>query len=467
MLSGSLVVFAHVIAALTVAASAACTPVGYNCINTTTYSYCGTDGNLYKLNCPQGTQCIFNGTGYIPCNNGEVLSTPYTPNYKCDATKCNSDHCRCASSTPPIANPLQLVTFTVDDGISSANWNVISQIIDYGHKNPNGCNITFTWFMSFDNDPPCNMIPYIPARDSEIADHTYHHVGYAAIDEMEQGRTLLSQCAKIPASSITGFRPPYLQQAPWTLDAMMALNLTYLSGSEDSYEDAGGTIGKKLWPYTLDYGQPGICSSYCGPGMVWPGIWSIPMVSLDDPNGTSLAMMDPNYTGSALHDIYMQNFNANYNGNRAPFGIYIHSPYLIEDPTRIATLNQIISEMLQMKDVWFVAMDDVIRYMKNPVPSGSLSPPFRCPGKPLPNITTPVPSVANQTKQIPAPINITSTVKPPDKSTGETPAPPRRTDPIPSPPSLSIPHTSAAEENTTLYPAVIYFCLAVLLKIIE
>jgi len=324
----------------------------------------------------------------MPCSGADAGM--YMDKYSCDESQCQAPDCRCASFDPPIDNPIQLVSFTIDDAINAPYWDAVQEIVDYGHKNPNGCNITMTWFMSFDADPPCNMIPYIPSRYNEIAAHTIHHASYAAIDEIADSMYRASQCGGIKESDVVGYRPPYMMNAAWSYQALQALNFTYFSSNIDSYGDSGNTNGKRYWPYTLDFGVHGTCLDHCDPDMKAPGLWSVPMPPVTKDDGTVVSVMDPPFVGKDLEDIYMQSFMRHYNGNRSPFGIYIHSRWITDDPTRIDSINNIIEKMLSYDDVWFVSVRDVVKYMKDPKPAGTKDIPyFICPGPTPPEMVRP------------------------------------------------------------------------------
>jgi hypothetical protein len=177
--------------------------------------------------------------------------------------------------------------------------------------------------------------------------------------------------------------------------------MEYFSSNLDSFPDAGNSPGKTLWPYTLDNGVRGLCYEHCDVKRKYPGIWSLPMNTLYGPDTTLPAkyLMDANLTGDELYDTYMANFLRHYNGNRAPFGIYTHPNWFISDPSRIDTINRFLAAVLKMSDVYVVSMENVIRYMKNPVAAGSPLVPFPCnysaPIEPLPPIRPPPTTTSN------------------------------------------------------------------------
>lgn len=59
----------------------------------------------------------------------------------------------------------------------------------------------------------------------------------------------------------------------------------------------------------------------------YPGVFEVPLYELQDAAGTQLASMDP--TGD-IYTILKTNFDMNYLGNRAPFGVYTHAPWFTE-----------------------------------------------------------------------------------------------------------------------------------------
>jgi hypothetical protein len=92
-----------------------------------------------------------------------------------------------------------------------------------------------------------------------------------------------------------------------------------------------------------------------------------------------ISTTDLPYVGQELHDYYYKNFMFHYEGNRSPFGIWLHPTWLVANSSRITWLNNFLQEILQKPNVWVVSGEDVIAYMKNPVNSTSKTVPFKCP----------------------------------------------------------------------------------------
>ena len=69
--------------------------------------------------------------------------------------------------------------------------------------------------------------------------------------------------------------------------------------------------------------------------------------------------------GGDVYTTFVTNFEETYNGNRAPFPIYLHAPWFTDD--NIAATNKFIEYALSKGDVYFVTMKELINWMKNPI----------------------------------------------------------------------------------------------------
>jgi hypothetical protein len=66
-------------------------------------------------------------------------------------------------------------------------------------------------------------------------------------------------------------------------------------------------------------------NNVCGSDLKLPGVWEIPMYAVQSASGTA-QLMDVYLAGSPSDVTAWSNtnFDRHYNGNRQPFGIYIH-----------------------------------------------------------------------------------------------------------------------------------------------
>lgn len=115
-----------------------------------------------------------------------------------------------------------------------------------------------------------------------------------------------------------------------------------------------GVVDDCYWPYTLDNGLANDCwNNVCGSDLKLPGmylllllllrvktnfslilkigVWEIPMYAVND-NKNTAQLMDV-YLAGTPSDVTAwseTNFERHYNGNRAPFGIYVHPSKLFK-----------------------------------------------------------------------------------------------------------------------------------------
>ncbi|MBN1983516.1 MAG: polysaccharide deacetylase family protein [Chitinivibrionales bacterium] len=243
----------------------------------------------------------------------------------------------------------------------------------------------------------------------EIGNHTDDHVTAFATDE-GTWKTKMLKCnsdlsgAGISASSIVGFRTPFLQYTNATFKAIKSVGFVYDCSVEEGFQtdQTGGTF---FWPYTLDSGSPGnklfvewemagyeVLTSY-------PGVWEMPcyviVVPTDDEcekyglqkglrerihkkidyfdvvNGkiTGLdynLLYEAGLSGTEMGKVMCYSLDLHYNGNRSPFNFGAHSNYYGE-ADRISGLKYFLDYALQKPDVRVVPAIKVVDWMKNPI----------------------------------------------------------------------------------------------------
>ena len=80
------------------------------------------------------------------------------------------------------------------------------------------------------------------------------------------------------------------------------------------------------------------------------------------------------YSTETFYQTLVNNFNAHYTGNRAPYGIWLHPAFLMGDPTRVEDLNRFISYANAQQDVHFVTVTEALAWMQDPVKAASYAP---------------------------------------------------------------------------------------------
>ncbi|MEM8598649.1 MAG: T9SS type A sorting domain-containing protein [Bacteroidota bacterium] len=346
--------------------------------------------------------------------------------YECPAT-CTLPTCHCASTAPPDglapAETPQFLLLTFDDCVLPATEARLRPILD-GLTNPDGRALPRTYFVSRTNCPTsitdstdAALVRALYLAGHEIANHTERHdtdetfsdgEWAAAIDGQ---RRFLIQEAGLPASAMSGFRAPFLRTNPALFRAVDALGFRYeASLLEQPYEDAepfgqppvSTDPSAYVWPHTLDHGAGVACGFFVANGCPddpLPGLWTIPAWSYVDPAGldadsttfygafdigTPLGGVFP-ISGDRLLDLYVANFRARYDGNRAPFNVYLHAS-TITDAGRQDEVRRVLEAALAKPDVWAITMDGLIAWMQDPVPASEMTAWFAdyCSARPCP-----------------------------------------------------------------------------------
>lgn len=114
------------------------------------------------------------------------------------------------------------------------------------------------------------------------------------------------------------------------------------------------------------------------------------MITLDS-NGAP-HLMDPYndpilsapITSDTVTNAYKTAFDASYAGNKAPFGVYMHPTWLVNRPgqtsssatpdgaPKLAAIQAFLTYAMSKPDVWVVTHQQLLAYMRNPVPASQL-----------------------------------------------------------------------------------------------
>ncbi|XP_074602653.1 chitin deacetylase 7-like isoform X2 [Brevipalpus obovatus] len=135
---------------------------------------------------------------------------------------------------------------------------------------------------------------------------------------------------------------------------------------------------KRSSPYL---GRPLKC-----PTKPYPGLWEVPINPYFNEFNTChhldqcvFPSADENDDGTDIADFLLENFNRHYTTNKAPFQLNFHVTWFTSKP-KVRALNKFIDKLLkEYRDVYFVTYQQLIQYMKNPVPLDSLN--LKCENK--------------------------------------------------------------------------------------
>lgn len=113
-----------------------------------------------------------------------------------------------------------MITITFDDAINNNNIELYTEIFNGKRKNPNGCQIKSTYFLSH-KYTNYSAVQEMHRRGHEIASHSITHNGdeafwsNATVDdwakEMAGMRIIVEKFANISDNSVVGLRAPYLR----------------------------------------------------------------------------------------------------------------------------------------------------------------------------------------------------------------------------------------------------------------
>ncbi|CAH1376199.1 unnamed protein product [Tenebrio molitor] len=329
-----------------------------------------------SLDCPDGSD-----EGH--CNPGR------DPNAAppCDPSTCALPHCFCSPNGAQIPGNLepsqtpQMIVLTFDDAINYENWELYDKVLLNNWKNPNGCSIKATFFVShqFNN---YHQTQKLWNEGHEVAVHSVTHRAPEEwwslnatvedwFDEMVGQANILHKFARVRMKDIRGMRVPFLQVG-WNRQFLMMKEFGFVYDSSV----VAPFSNPPLWPYTLDHKIPHSCTSTkqnC-PSRSYPGVWEMVMNQLEV-NDYSCAMVDSCPTDLSGDDVYrmlIHNFKRHYMTNRAPFGLYFHSAWF-KKQEYLDAFQDFVAEVLQQPDVWFVTNWQAISWMKNPTPISRLN----------------------------------------------------------------------------------------------
>lgn len=303
--------------------------------------------------------------------------------YACDPTTCQPPKCFCATTNPPgglsVDKTPQFFLLTFDDSIQDRTINVVNQLLGK-RVNPNGCPIKTTYYVSTQYTD-FSMVTEWYAAGHEVADHTMTHPQDPFDDEIIGNKKALNAFAGIPNGKISGWRSPFLNWQPKTFDIIAEQGFQYDSSTTALPEDA-------TWPYTMDNGLYNDCwKGFCDT-VKHPGVFEIPMAALIDEKGLP-HLMDPMLDGppETVQKWLQDNFIRHGTQGKTPFGLYLHPVQLASDiPGRpdpkpsIQMIEDFLDWALKQPDTWFVTSQQLLEWMKNPVPADQLKdyPPFSC-----------------------------------------------------------------------------------------
>ncbi|XP_013789737.1 uncharacterized protein LOC106473600 [Limulus polyphemus] len=310
---------------------------------------------------------------------------PLEPADNCSPNTCRLPDCRCGgASIPgdlPVSETPQVVLLTFDDAVNALNYDLYKEIFT-GRKNPNGCPILGTFYVSHEWTDYA-QVQTLYSEGHEMASHTISHSFGEKFSknrwfkEVHGQREILHLYGGVKMEDVRGMRAPFLQVGGNNMFEMLYdANFTYDS-SMPVFEN-----NPPFWPYTLDYAINHECMITPCPKKSFPGLWEVGMVMWVDLRGGRCSMTDACFNAQDEEGVikfFRKNFYRHYNSNRAPLGLFYHSAWFTT-PHHKKGFMKFLDEILSKDDVWLITNWQLIEWLRNPTPISKLNSfdPWQC-----------------------------------------------------------------------------------------
>ncbi|KAL4422675.1 hypothetical protein ABPG75_008872 [Micractinium tetrahymenae] len=271
----------------------------------------------------------------------------------------------------------QFILFTHDDALRENTYEAMLAVTE-GRQSLDGCPATATLFTTT-RGTDCELVADLYQRGYEISTHTITHPSLNGLrkseieDEVLGARSKLAACG-IPEQDIVGLRCPYLETKPEVREVLEENGFLYDSTliEETTGNSLSGGPDSRIFPWSMESGIPINCAWYksvqtCRDEERYD-LWQVPLWPL---NGYTMDYGDDGEQD--VFDILKENFDAAYEGNRAPLPIFIHTPWL-ESSNHLDRLRDFADYALPKPNVYFITIRQLLAWMQNPIPADQLTP---------------------------------------------------------------------------------------------
>ena len=325
------------------------------------------------------------------------------------SSNCTLPDCQCASKEIPGGlrreQVPQMVTISFDGAIRGKDYEMFYSKILQGRKNPNGCNVSVTFFASHKNTD-YSLATELANDGHELAVHSVtqrtpttfwsedRNNTEELTDEILDMRDILSRWAHINKSNVVGYRSPFLASSENQLKILHENDFLY---------DCTMVTNEMYWPFTLDYKSPNCSSPAVCPEESLPGLWVVPIINkVQNYSNTSRScgLIDScSSPNEQWMKFFMDNFERHYNNNKAPFGLYVRSSWFLKGNSnqRLQAFMDFLDYLGNLSDVYIVTVSQLVAWSRNPTPLNNLElstfDPWQCPNNPPTNCTYTNPNI--------------------------------------------------------------------------
>lgn len=344
---------------------------------------------------------------------------------RCDSTNCKLPLCKCSDTQPPgdidLDKVPMMIGLSFNGIIASSHMKYIKQILNPVFKNPNGCPIQGSFFVSeqaqHDTTDYC-VVQNLFNNNNEIGvGATKYSCPYTDCDSMGRHfrpwkastadkliydqKKNIARSAKINRSFLRGFRLPKMgQDGNAHFGSVKKFAFNYDSSAIVKLRDIMSNDGNmRFWPHTLDFPPTYECStcptkeSLCRgkTNCTMNSVWVVPVHTLgvEGKNPCPTLIKDEvaqnridtkdcvprrKLTQKILEEMLFTNFMQHYKLNKAPFIINIETEWFNEFGEMLTeALKKFVNDLTDSEnkftrkgDIYFLGISKIVEWIQYP-----------------------------------------------------------------------------------------------------